>query len=384
MKTPDKNERPDSLKYQWKLYGLVSRSDWATSLDKSIAYEIVDKYSKDFGNSRASLRYLQVATGAARPNVISSLRRLTEKGPFDVLQKGIGTSPTKYKPLFDLVAKKPSGNADNTTSELGRSGNADDTTSGNVDDTARGPSGNVDDTESDLQLADLKDGLIGEEGITDSAPSGDAASASAGAAPEAAGKDGFEALYNAYGVRRDKAAARAAYDELNPDTAMQAHLVEVATAWRLAAEAKPGCKRRYLVNWLKQQRYDEDAPGMQSAAKPAPAKPTPAAPANSNVPSKARQWQRVEIVNSEVKGPSGDNALVATLRTETGETLTESIILESSSADEQEHGQRQFERLRRAVGLGDIEDTGHLLGLAFERRVYNGKPEYRAIAAEAA
>lgn len=61
---------PDSLKYQWRLYALVSRSTWATGLDKSIAYEIIDNYYPKFGNARASLRYLQQATCAERPNVM--------------------------------------------------------------------------------------------------------------------------------------------------------------------------------------------------------------------------------------------------------------------------------------------------------------------------
>ena len=120
-------ERSDSLKYQWKLYGLVSRSDWATSLDKSVAYETLDRYVKSFGNSRASLRYLQQATGATRPNIISSVRRLTERGPFGVVQKGIGTAATKYQLRFDLLPGKPSGIADNTSNEPGASGIAGDT-----------------------------------------------------------------------------------------------------------------------------------------------------------------------------------------------------------------------------------------------------------------
>jgi hypothetical protein len=71
---------PDSLKYQWRLVGAVLRSDWATGLDKSIAFEIVDNYRSAFGDSRASLSYLQNATGADRKAVIASTRRIVEHG----------------------------------------------------------------------------------------------------------------------------------------------------------------------------------------------------------------------------------------------------------------------------------------------------------------
>ena len=71
----DTKHAPDSLKYQWRLYGLVARAKWATSLDKAVAYEIVDNYYSKFGNSRASLTYLQAATGSDRKAIIASTRR---------------------------------------------------------------------------------------------------------------------------------------------------------------------------------------------------------------------------------------------------------------------------------------------------------------------
>jgi hypothetical protein len=101
--TSDKKYAPDSLKYQWRLLGSVHRSDWATSLDKSVAFEVIDNYRKAHGNSRASLRYLEKATGATRPSVIASLRRLCENGPFSVALQGGGTRPTAYALHFDKV-----------------------------------------------------------------------------------------------------------------------------------------------------------------------------------------------------------------------------------------------------------------------------------------
>lgn len=149
--TSDKKHAPDLLKYQWKLLGLVQRADWATGLDKSIAYEVIDNYYSKFGNSRTSLRYLEKATGAARQNVIVSLRRLCENGPFSVARKGSGVRPTEYNLHFDRVAENASGHADSTASDDFPSGHAGITTGGHADDTSRGASGHADVTESSYQ-----------------------------------------------------------------------------------------------------------------------------------------------------------------------------------------------------------------------------------------
>ena len=377
MKTTDKNERPNSLKYQWKLYGLVSRSDWATNLDKSVAYELIDNYMKPYGNTRASIGYLQKATGGARSRITASLRRLTERGPFDVLRKGSGTRPSEFRPKFELV----SGVVFDTSTKPGASGVETDTSSGVENDTSKGASGVESDTQTVLQGNGLQPTyLVGRE--IDPAPAGGAVSAHADGAPTAAGKDGFEKLYIAYGLRRDKAGARAVYNELNPDAELQVRLIEKADAWRMAAAAAPGCKRKYLATWLKEECWDCDVPG--SWTNKSAAKPKPSAPANSNLPSKARQWQRVTIDGAEVEEHAKGSRLVLTLLPDGGEPVIERIALEDAKQDVQEFGQKQFTSLRNAVGIGGIEDFSELLGLSFECRVYDGQREYRAIKAEAA
>jgi hypothetical protein len=135
--------------------------------------------------------------------------------------------------------------------------------------------------------------------------------------------------------------------------------------------------------------YDRPDPKAAStvgrkARKPAAAKPITPAPANSNVAAPSSGWQRVEVVESQVEARPKGSALVMRLRTEAGDTLSETITLEDASQDVQDAGQRQFRHLRLAAGSGVIDKPEELLGLVFEHRVVNGKPEYQAIAVEAA
>ena len=57
---------------QYKLLGAVIDASWATRLDHKIARHVIDKFYVKFGNARASLRYLEVATGAKRNKIIPS------------------------------------------------------------------------------------------------------------------------------------------------------------------------------------------------------------------------------------------------------------------------------------------------------------------------
>lgn len=73
---------------------------------------------------------------------------------------------------------------------------------------------------------------------------------------------GFEELWRAYGFRRDKAAAKQAYESLDPDACLHAAIVESAKSWGEAWEAqcKADAPRRTLAKWLKNECFDEDPP----------------------------------------------------------------------------------------------------------------------------
>ena len=86
----------------------VIRSDWATHLDIKVAGAIIDNYWHDYGNSRAAVSFLQLATGEVTPRRIrESLRRLIDHGVFSILRKGQGTRPTEYLLNFDWAQTVP-------------------------------------------------------------------------------------------------------------------------------------------------------------------------------------------------------------------------------------------------------------------------------------
>src|ERR1700687_491500 len=90
---------------QYKLLGAVIDAPWATRLDHKIGRHVIERYFAKFGNARASLRYLEVATGAERNKIIPSLRRIIENGAISVIRQGIGTRPTEYDLNFDFGKK---------------------------------------------------------------------------------------------------------------------------------------------------------------------------------------------------------------------------------------------------------------------------------------
>src|SRR3981081_3402914 len=94
---------------QYKLLGAVIDAPWATSLDHKITRHVIDRYFAKFGNARASLRYLETATGAKRNKIIPSLRRIIGNGAISVIRQGIGTRPTEYDLNFDFVTEPPRG-----------------------------------------------------------------------------------------------------------------------------------------------------------------------------------------------------------------------------------------------------------------------------------
>ena len=123
---PSAAPEPVLLK-QYKLLGALIDAPWATRLDHKIGRHVIERYYAKFGNARASLRYLEIATGATRTNIVDSLRRIIENGVIKIIRQGIGTRPTEYDLNFDFASKTPSGPVDGTS------------TSGPVDGTPTGP-----------------------------------------------------------------------------------------------------------------------------------------------------------------------------------------------------------------------------------------------------
>jgi hypothetical protein len=167
---------PGSLLSQYQLLRAVIDTTWATRLDHKIISHIIERYYGKYEVARASLRYLEQATGATRTNIIESIRRIIEQGVVKVTRQGIGTRPTEYGLNFafaknikpngpsasgsvDDTANSFRGSPDDTSNEgpsgpsgdTASSGIVDDTSSGPVDDTSSGSSGIVHGTESYLR-----------------------------------------------------------------------------------------------------------------------------------------------------------------------------------------------------------------------------------------
>jgi hypothetical protein len=105
---------PGSLLTQYKLLRAVIDAPWATRLDHKITSHVIDRYFAKFGNARASLRYLEQATGAKRGKIIGSLRRIIDNGVISIIRQGVGTRPTEYDLNFDFASKSPRGPLEGT------------------------------------------------------------------------------------------------------------------------------------------------------------------------------------------------------------------------------------------------------------------------------
>ncbi|MBB4580388.1 hypothetical protein GGE45_002718 [Rhizobium aethiopicum] len=347
----------DSLKYQWRLLALVLRSAWATGLDKTLAFEIIDNYRKEFGNSRASLSYLQRASGADRKAVIASTRRLTEYGPFSVNRAGAGTRPTEYKLHFELVHENSSGGAETTTTKNRSSSGVQTTTGGGAETTTRSASGGAETTQSVLPDAAYKAG-IQDRMIEFAAPGAPPLAGLSAATAGPTKEDGFDELWKAYSCKQKKAEAKAAYAKLAPDRELHARMVEAAGNWfaRWAAQEKPDAPRFTLARWLEREEYECEPPTAYKAKEhKRTSAQKPAGP--------PRGPRVVDIVDADVDYDGGSTVLVLTFaERDTATSWKRRVTLEDKNMDRQQTGQREFAQLVNALGLGDVDDSSELCG----------------------
>ncbi|MET4272602.1 MULTISPECIES: hypothetical protein [unclassified Bradyrhizobium] len=369
-----KAHKPGGLLDQYNLLGAIIDASWATRLDHKVARHIIDRYYPKHGNGRASLRYLERATGASRPNVIASVRRLAEQGAIVLVRQGQGTRPSEFSLNFEFPS---SGIADDTTSTNEPSGSVSDTTGGIAHDTSSASSGTADDTESYLlnpaYKAEIQKDRDGTRPPT--APphgAGLAATPAGGTAVEelasSQAKPTFELCYRTYDCLKGKKEARAAWDAL-PAEVDRAAVIRVAAAWQAswAAQGKPDAPRYALARWLKDERYDEDPPkGFQPKERPIRAAKvnsaitsTTAKPAKRAVRTTATT---ARITSVDVVKTKGATELRLEFTDGDGAVWDYIIPLEHDVQEKQEDGQRLFTRLGRATGLERIDDTAELLG----------------------
>lgn len=390
MTTPN----PDGLLAQYKLLGAVIDANWATRLDHKVARHIIDRYYSKFGNSRASLRYLEQATGATRNGVIASTRRLTAHGVFPRARPGIGTRPTEFAINFDF-GKPASGSPDCAST----SGAPDATACGALGITASASSGAADYTESYLRDRLTSRSTESRNNGTHAVPpSGGLAPAPAGTArdpQEASKKAGapFDELWGAWGRKEKRANARDAYVKLAPDAGLHITLVQAASAWtaNYALIERPRQFQKFLHTWINDECWLEDLPGRFENAKdaaiararePAPRKtgaasrePIGSAYGLSGGTPMGRHL--VEIVGSkEETKTNGDIALSFCHRIRGGKhdgtefTHRFAYVNAKGMTDE---GDRIFYDIRQSTGIRSVQLTSELHGAVLCAVVSEGR-----------
>ncbi|WP_439366036.1 hypothetical protein ACNJYD_08940 [Bradyrhizobium sp. DASA03005] len=383
---------PGSLLSQYKLLRAVIDAPWATRLDHKITSHIIDRYFGKYGVARASLRYLELATGATRTNIIESLRRITDQGAITVKRQGIGTRPTEYSLNFDFVTKIARGPVEDTAI----SGPVDDTSAGPVGNTASVPSGPVDSTESCLRNP-LTSGLtVSRTENTPAVPTAPPVSGvNADTAETAGDPGGFEELWAVFPRKHQRAKAQAAYRALAPSAALHATLVTRAAAWASHYQQTATEKKwwKHLHTWLVEERYLEDLPEPYENRKEAAI-----ARAKENGPRKARENEAgksglssktpigghsVKIVNSEVVGGAWDQEreLVLSLKIEDGDhagkEFSHAFKLMSADESAQDQGMATYRQIREATGVLEPDDTSDFHGKSLRAIVKSmGRVEY--------
>jgi hypothetical protein len=352
---------------QYKLLGAVIDAPWATRLDHKITRHVIDRYYAKFQNARASLRYLEKATGATRGNIIESLRRITDNGVISVIRQGVGTRPTEYDLNFDFAAKAPRGTPDSTST----SGTVDSTPSGAAQGTSTASSGTAHGTESYLRNMSTDMLTVSRIEDTPAVPTAPPVSGlEADPAASAVDPGGFEALWAVFPRKHQRAKAQAAYKALAPDAALHADLMASAIAWAAHYEKTATEKKwwKHMHTWLVEERYLEDLPEPYENPKEAAI-----ARAREKGPRKADKQQsatkapigrhKVKIANFEMPGGSWDQerSFIVSFKIEDGDQegkkFSHTFKIMSGDEGQQETGQAIYAELRNATGVLEPEDT---------------------------
>ena len=395
---PSSTHEPVLLK-QYKLLGAVIDAPWATRLDHKIARHVIERYFAKFGNSRASLRYLEQATGAERNKIIPSLRRIIENGVFSIIRQGIGTRPTEYDLNFDFGTKSPSGALEGTST----SGSPQGTSCGAQEGTSRVSSGAREGTQTYLRNMPTGMLTVGMNEDTPAvptappvpAPEGDTA---ASAVDPKAGSNPFEDLWAVFPRKHHRSKARAAYTALAPDDALHAKLIASAVAWTSHYETNNVDKKwwKHMHTWLIEERYLEDLPEPYENPKeaaiarvkdrgPRTATAKPSKPTGLSMKTPIGR-HKVKVVGSEMPDDRGspEQRLCFSYRIEDGDhegkQFSHTFKYLSDNEDDQAAGQTTFASLRNAAGRIEINDTSDLHDLPLLAIVTSmGRIEYAAL-----
>lgn len=358
--------KPGDLLSQWWTLGAIAADRRTTGRHMKAGWVIINSYWQKHGNGRASLSYIQRATGMDRKTVIRACRELDEWG-HAARATGVGSRPSEYVPRWVTTVSgvqaattnddAPSGVQMTTTlvvesTPLDRASSVQMTTESYLPEPAYLPASGEVENDCGAATPPPVDGLAA---TTAGTPQDDLQHSQA--------TPTFEALWRAYAYAKGKKEARTAWDAL-PAEVDKAAVAEAAKAWQAswAAQGKPDAPRKHLATWLREERYDEDAPtGYQPKEKRAkPANPTARGKASPSKRNPVRTTARVTSADVETTGDVTELRIVAT---DAGGYEHERIIpLEHYDAETQFEGQRRFASLVCAAGLEQVSDSPEFLG----------------------
>lgn len=351
--------KPESLEAKFKLLALLPFDRRAKRKHSLVFGFILDWYHSKYGDALASVRHVAstikerdpAGVGLYAGDVHSVLSDLVAWGYLE-RQKGTGRRASRYMPVWSKlrsVHKTPN----TTEDEISVRENANTCVRENANTT--GDSVREIPNEDPSTRTRSQDQGTGVNGQVDcAAPTAPPAPPAVAADAAVTAQGGFEELYAAYGVRKNKADARRAYEKLAPDAELHGRMVVAAHVWRDAAGDV--VVRMHLARWIREERYDEDPKGERKP--PAPSKPKPDFTIYSNRPATGT-ITRAAISTSD---DNGATLLEVWFTTKDGETVDHIIVTESPDAGEQEIGQAELNKLLHAVDLDDIASAEELVG----------------------
>lgn len=366
---PPRLPKPETLEAKFKLSIGLPFDPRAKRKHMLVYGFILDWFHSKYGDALASVRHVvdnikerdPAKKGLSIPHVHSALAELVEWG-YLTQDKGAGKRASRYIPVWDLVCKSPSvtpvGNASDSDPSVTPGVNTGVTPGVNatIDSVTNG--GNED--PSTLTRSQGDQGT-GKDDI-DCAPPADGLSATATA------QEGFDELYTAYGVKKDKAAARRAYDKLAPSPALHSCMVGAAKIWRDAAGP---IERMHLSRWIREERYDEDPKGDRKAKSSAPEADNDQ---NDTPPEwligSPSLWPKGRFhgcfIEASVEEDGGDITVtlefeVGAPKSHEGEVFRHRFYTNSCISSVQEKGHAILRSLCTAFDLTSVEDTDDLL-----------------------
>lgn len=258
---PPRLPKPESLEAKFKLATNLPYDRRAKRKHCLVYGFVLDWYYSKYGDALASVRTVAetikerdpAGRGLYAGDVHEALTDLVAWGYLARTEKGSGRRASRYVPVWDSVCSvRENANASSVRE------NANTSVRENTNATADSVRDFMNEDPSTLTRS--QDPGTGKNDI-DCAPPAD------GLAATASAQEGFDDLYAVYGVKKDKAAARRAYDKLEPSPALHTRMIDAAKAWSAAAG---GIERMHLSRWIREERYDEDPKSERKARRDAP------------------------------------------------------------------------------------------------------------------